>query len=136
LFLVGILGVLTLLGSIGVACAQSPAGREILLNGIETKGLQGPAGLACEPSGLCLVTWGSLLYFDDDPGKPKTSRMAATIVSATGATLEEKIFAEDPYLHGGSVLRIGQSFAIFWDRSIFESRSINWSIASSNRAAR
>ena len=120
LFQAGILGALALLGQIGAACAQSPAGRETLLNGIGTKGLQAPAGLACDSKGLCLVTWGSLLYFDDDPGKFRTAQLGAATLSPAGNLLKAKILVEDPYLHGGDVLRIGQSFGVFWDISIFE----------------
>jgi hypothetical protein len=46
--------------------------------------------------------------------------MAATTLPPVAGPLEEKIFAEDLHLHGGSVLRVDQSFAIFWNISTFE----------------
>lgn len=98
---------------------QSPAGWEMLLNGIELKGLQFPHDTACESSGVCIVLWDSGVFSEEEPPKFLGVRLGATTLAA-GGVLQQSIFAEDPFSVSLSTVAIGQRFAVLWGVSVPE----------------
>jgi hypothetical protein len=95
------------------ADAQSPAGREALLNGLETSDIQVSEDVACDESGFCLVLWGT----PEDTDEPSMAA-GVTALSPTGGVLQERIFSRNPTALPVSLVRVGQRFAVFWTEGV------------------